>query len=128
MTQIRYTYATTLAFSTGDVPETDEVEVEVSFTVAWGSPGTGRPYYGPPENYDEGSPDEVEDLRLMSVNGATKSCPVDAFGAGAVNQEFEAAILQQVAQSHTEGMLEAARDREAYWAGEAADYRREASR
>lgn len=124
----RYTYTCTLPYSTGTVPEADEMDVEVSFSVAWGSPGTGRPYYGPPENYDEGSPDEVEDLRLMTVNGATKPFPEEAFGAGEINQEFEAAILQQIAQSHTDGMLEIARDREAYWADEAADYRREASR
>ena len=122
----RYTYAATLPYSTGDVPEVDEMEVEVSFTVSWGSTGTGRPYYGPPENYDEGSPDEVEDLRLERVDGVAKPLPADAFGAGDVNQEFEAAILQEIAQNHTEGMLEAARDREDYWADDAADYRREA--
>ena len=123
----RYTYACTLPYSTGTVPEVEEMEVEVSFSVAWGSAGTGRSYYGPPENYDEGSPDEVEDLRLVSVDGATKPFPADAFGAGKANQEFEGAILQQIAQSHMEGMLEAARDREAYWADDAADYRREAA-
>lgn len=114
----RYTYATTLAYSTGDVPETDEVEVEVSFTVAWGSPGSGRPYYGPVENYDEGSPSEVEDLKLMSIDGI----------GGPFDQHDEAAILQTLAQNHTEAMLEEASDREAYWADDAADHRREASR
>lgn len=114
----RYTYATTLAYSTGEIPEADEVEVEVSYTVAWGSSGTGRPYYGPPENYDEGSPDEAEDLRLLSV---------DSVG-GPFDQHDEAAILQEVAQNHIEAMLEEAREREAYWEDDAADYSREASR
>lgn len=104
----RYSYATTLAYSTGDVPEVDEVEVEVSFTVAWGAPGTGRPYYGPVELYDEGSPDEVEDLRLLSVDGV----------GGPFDQHDEAAILQEIAQNHIEAMLEEARDREAAWAPE----------
>lgn len=102
----RYTYATSLDFSTGEVPEVDEVEVEVSFTVAWGSPGTGRPYYGPVELYDEGSPDAVEDLKLLSVDGI----------GGPFDQHDEAAILQAIAQNHTEPMLEEARDREAAWA------------
>lgn len=64
MTQ-RYTYATTLSWG-GDTP-TAEVEVEVSFTVAWGSAESGR--FGPPENYDPGAPDEVEDVRLEKVEG-----------------------------------------------------------
>lgn len=114
----RYTYATTLSYSTGEVPETDEVEVEVSFTVAWGSPGTGRPYYGPVELYDEGSPDEVEDLTLRSIDGV----------GGPFDQHDEAAILQALAMNHVEAMLEAARDREDYWSDDDVDYRREACR
>lgn len=112
----RYTYACTLPYSTGDVPEVEEMDVEVSFSVAWGSTGTGRPYYGPPENYDEGSPDEVEDLRLERVNDAARPSPAGGFGSTEVNQEFEAAILQEVAQNHTEAMLEEARQCEAAWA------------
>lgn len=114
----RYTYATTLAYSTGAVPETDEVDVEVSFTVAWGSSGTGTPYYGPPENYDPGSPDEVEDLKLLSIDGV----------GGPFDQHDEAAILQEIAQNHTTAMLEEATAREDYWAGTAADARLEARR
>lgn len=102
----RYTYATTLAYSTGDIPEADEVEVEVSFTVAWGSPGTGTPYFGPPENYDPGSPDEVEDLILLSMDGV----------GGPFDQHAEAAILQEIAQNHVEAMLQEARETEAAWA------------
>lgn len=61
----RYTYACTLSWG-GDTP-TAEVEVEVSYTVAWGSPETGN--YGPPEDYDPGSPSVVEDIRLEKVEG-----------------------------------------------------------
>lgn len=96
----RYTYATTLAYSTGDVPEADEVEVEVSFTVAWGSPETGN--YGPPEDFDPGAPDEVEDLKLLSVDGV----------GGPFDQEVEAAILQQIAINHAEAMIAEARESE----------------
>lgn len=108
-----YRYTTTLAFSTGDVPEADEVEIEVSFTVAWGSPET-------PPTYSHGGlpadPDEVNDITLLSVDGV----------GGPFDQHDEAAILQTIAMNHTEAMLEAANDREAYWADDAADYRREA--
>lgn len=102
----RYTYATTLTFSTGVVPEVDEVEVEVSFTVAWGSPETGAGYMADPYKYDPGSPDEIEDLTLRSVDGV----------GGPFDQHDEAAILQEVAQNHTDAMLQEARDREAAWA------------
>ena len=61
----RYTYATCLNWG-GDEP-TAEIEVEVSYTVAWGSAETGR--FGVPEDYDPGSPDEVEDLRVEKIDG-----------------------------------------------------------
>jgi len=61
----RYSYATTLSWG-GDEP-TAEVEVVVSFTVAWGSPETGR--FGPPENYDPGCPHEVEDIWVEMIDG-----------------------------------------------------------
>ena len=63
------------------------------------------------------APDEVEDLKLLSIDGV----------GGPFDQHDEAAILQAVAQNHTEAMLEEANDREAYWADDAADYRREAA-
>jgi hypothetical protein len=102
----RYAYATTLEYSTGDAPEVDEVEVEVSYTVAWGSPESGAGYLADPYKYDPGSPDEVEDLTLRSIDGV----------GGPFDQETEAAILQQIAINHTEAMLQEARDREAAWA------------
>ena len=61
----RYTYACTLAWG-GDVP-TAEIEVECSYSVAWGSPETGR--NGPPELYDPGGASCVEDIKILTVNG-----------------------------------------------------------
>lgn len=61
----RYTYTTTLNWG-GDTP-TAEIEVTVSYTMAWGSPETGR--YGLPEHYDPGSASEVEDITLDLVEG-----------------------------------------------------------
>jgi len=61
----RYTYSTCLNWG-GDVP-TCEIDVTVSFTVSPGSPESGR--FGPPELYDPGSPAEVEDIRVESIDG-----------------------------------------------------------
>jgi len=104
----RYRYATTLSFGSDGEPNYSEVEVEVSFTVAWGSPETGAGYMADPYKYDPGSPDEVEDLRLEQVDGRHPN--------EATDQEAEALILQEIAQNHTEAMLQEARDREAAWA------------
>jgi hypothetical protein len=70
-----YRYATTVAFLD------DELEVEVAFDVAWGSPETGR--FGPPEHYDPGSGDVVEDVRLVKVGDQTSGW----------DEALEAAIL-----------------------------------
>lgn len=112
----RYRFATTASLGTDGEDDFQEIEVEVSFSVAWGSPGTGRPYYGPVELYDEGSPDEIEDVRLELVDGAPRPEPFAAFGAGLCNQEFEAAVLQDFAEKHGDAMLEEARERELAWA------------
>lgn len=102
----RYTYATTLAYSTGNVPEVDEVDVEVSYTVTWGRPET-------PPAYDHGGlpadPDEIDDLKLLSVDGV----------GGPFDQHDEAAILQEIAQNHFAAMLEEAADsdHQMEWAG-----------
>lgn len=102
MSGTRYTYATTLAYSTGDVPEVDEVEVEVSYTVTWGAPET-------PPAYDHGGlpadPDEINDLTLITIDGV----------GGPFDQHDEAAILQEIAQNHADNMLQEARDCEAAW-------------
>lgn len=86
MTQ-RYTYATTLSWG-GDVP-TAEVEVEVSFTVAWGSEPSG--HHGPPEDYDPGAPHEVEDVRLEKVEG--KPRPWGMYDGYIANEDDEFATV-----------------------------------
>lgn len=67
MSARRYTYACTITFGQDGEPGYSEVEVEVSYSVAWGSPESG--WFGPPENYDPGSGDVVEDIRLEKVKG-----------------------------------------------------------
>ena len=65
----RYRYAACLGFGTDGEADYCEIDVEVSYSVAWGSPGTPTPYFGPAELYDPGSPHEVEDIRLETVDG-----------------------------------------------------------
>ncbi|UPT53156.1 hypothetical protein [Synechococcus phage Ssp-JY42] len=110
----RYTYAASLSWG-GDEP-TAELEVEVSFSVAWGQPESGR--FGRPEDYDPGAASEVEDLKLLSVDGV----------GGPFDQHDEAAILQEIAQNHAQAMLqEAAEDdagrRDSYLEAEADERR-----
>lgn len=50
--------------------EGSEFDVKVSYTVAWGSPETGR--FGPVEGYDPGSASEVENIKVLSVQGLTE--------------------------------------------------------
>ena len=98
----RYTYAASLSFG-GDAP-TAELEVEVDFTVEWGSPESGRS--GRPEDYDPGSPSIVEDIKVLKINGrsgpfekATVDAIVDALETGLHDEMLEAA----------EGQIEAGR-------------------
>lgn len=98
----RYRYATTLDFGE------DEHEVEVSYTVAWGQPESGRGYMADPYLYDPGSPDEVECLRVELIDGK----PAEDRPA-----TFRAMILDALdREPHTTDMLQEARDREAAWA------------
>lgn len=109
----RYTYSTCLNWG-GDVP-TAEIEVTVSFTVSPGSPESGR--FGPPELYDPGSPAEVEDIRVESIDGRS------------VEQSpgLLIPILEKLEDLHDElrdAMLVEAAEQDVADADEAADFRR----
>jgi hypothetical protein len=97
MTQ-RYTYTTTLSW--GGYTPTAELEVEVSYSVAWGSAGTGSPYYGPPENYDPGSPDEIEDVSIITING--KPGPWDLSYGWLTSEQDVAMVLDKLEGDHDE--------------------------
>ncbi len=99
----RYTYACTLSFGVDGEPTYSEVEAEFSYTVSPGSPETGR--FGPPEDYDPGSPAVVEDVRLEKVEG--KPRPWD-MGYGFIpDDEFATDCEEKVGGSdhHLEAML-----------------------
>lgn len=121
----RYTYATTLTWG-GDEP-TAEVEVEVSYTVAWGSPATG--HYGPPENYDPGAGDEVEDIRLEKVEGKPRPWGMyygyianedDAFATDCIEkiegcERHLEAMIQEAAETDDDDANERAREHLTDW-------------
>lgn len=89
----RYTYGTCISFGDDGEPGYCEVDVEVSYEVAWGSPETGR--FGPPEDYDPGSPSIVEDIRVETVDGAKRPWGrIPAFAGG--DDELAEMILAKI--------------------------------
>ena len=93
----RYTYATCLNWG-GDEP-TAELEVEVSFSVAWGSPESGR--FGPPEDYDPGSGAVVEDIRVHTVESMERPWRLHPGGDDALAAE----IIAKLEMDHEAEML-----------------------
>lgn len=85
----RYTYAFCLDLGH------EEMEVEASFSVEWGSPESGR--FGPPERYDPGSPTVVEDIRIDKI-----SCSVPDYPA------MVSALIAELEENHTAAMIETA--------------------
>lgn len=65
----RYTYETTVALESGGQAEGAEFDVKVEFSVAWGSTPTPTYYMIDPAKYDPGSDSEVEDIKVLSVEG-----------------------------------------------------------
>lgn len=63
-----YQYSTCLSFGTDGEADYAEVDVTISYDVVWGSEESGR-FSGPPENYDPGSPDEIESIAVLEIDG-----------------------------------------------------------
>lgn len=107
----RYIYACTLSWG-GDEP-TAEVEVEFSYTVAWGSAPSGMS--GPPENYDPGSPDEVEDIRLETVEGKPRPWGMYSGYIPDEDNAFATECVEKIegCDSHLEAMINEASEAEA---------------
>lgn len=118
-----YKYACELSWG-GDTP-TAELEVECSYTVAWGSSESGR-YSGPPEDYDPGSPAVVEDIKILTVGG--KPWPVDlSYGFQTPAQDHDM-LVNKLEMEHEEAMIREAVETEADRADDAAQDRFEAMR
>lgn len=86
----RYTYEATVQF--GGLKEDREFDVKVSFSVAWGSPECGR--FGPPEDYDCGSPDEVEDIRVETIEGKADGWGLAFAGGYMTDAQFAADVIE----------------------------------
>jgi hypothetical protein len=91
----RYFYSTCLMFGTDGEADHVELDVTVSFTVAWGSPESGR-YGGPPEDYDPGSPDEVEDVQLVEPTGLSASNLADVLSR--MEDDVHTAAMAEIAR------------------------------
>ena len=97
-----YRYAATLSWG-GDTP-TAEIEVECAYSVAWGSPASG--HHGPPEDYDPGAGDVVEDIRILTVDG--KPWPVDLSYRFQTPAQDHQMLVDELEMHHEEAMIEAA--------------------
>lgn len=117
-----YTYACELSWG-GDVP-TAELEITCSYAVAWGSPECGQ--MGPPEDYDPGSGDTVEDIKILTVGG--EPWPVDlSYGFQTPAQDHEM-LVDKLESDHTDAMVAEAHEVEAAREDDAADDRFERMR
>lgn len=65
-----YKYCATIELDDGH-----EVEATVSYEVYWGQPESGN--YGPPEDYDPGCPDEIEDVKIIKYDGLFASKAIE---------------------------------------------------
>lgn len=106
--------------------EASEFEVALTFTVAWGSPETGR--FGRVEDYDPGSDSEVEDIKVVEINGLTSGWG-EAFACGfETDQQIADAIIEALTDADFDRMLVEASEEAAADAVEAAEYRAESRR
>lgn len=117
-----YRYACTLSWG-GDEP-TAELEVECSYSVAWGSSESGR--LGPPEDYDPGSGDVVEDIKILSVDG--RPWPVDISYGFQTDAQSHEMLVEKLESDHETAMLQEAIEAEAARADADADDRFERMR
>lgn len=120
----RYTYAASLSWG-GDEP-TAELEVEVSFSVAWGQPESGR--FGRPEDYDPGAASVVEDIRVEKINDLPTDEYLKRGGGEYMPGETVRQIIDKLEMDHEQDMLvEAAEDdaarRDSYLEAEADERR-----
>ena len=101
MNERRYTYAASLSWG-GDEP-TAELEVEVSYTVAWGTPESGR--FGRPEDYDPGAASVVEDIRVETIDGLPLAEALKRGSGEYMPGETVRMIVDKLEMDHEQDML-----------------------
>ena len=111
----RFTYTTSMNFG-GDTP-TWEGETEVSFTF---TPGRPAQTYGPPENCYPAETDEVDDIRVETIDGRKPDL------GDFYERSFAEAIIAEIEIDHWEDLIETANAELANDAWDRADYERDA--
>ena len=119
----RFTHYTTVRLSEG---EAGEFEVTLTFSVAWGSPSSG--HFGRPENYDPGCDSQIEDIKVIEINGLTSGWG-EAFACGfQTDQQIADDIIEALTDADLDAMLVEAGEDAFADAVEAAEYRAESRR
>lgn len=104
--------------------EGSEFDVKASYTVAWGSPEAGR--FGPVEGYDPGSADEVENIKVLTIEGLTEGWG-ERFAFGfQTDAQIAETIIEALTNDHADRMLHEAAEEDDGRRDEAAEYRAEA--
>jgi len=118
-----FTHYTTVNLGNG---EAGEFDVKLTFSVAWGSPPSGLS--GPPENYDPGCGDEIEDIKVVEIEGLTSGWG-KAFAMGyQTDEQIAAAVIEALTDADLDRMLVEASEEAADEAAYAAEYRAESRR
>lgn len=110
-----YKFSTCLSFGTDGEADYREIDVTISYNVAWGSPESGR-FSGPPEDYDPGSASEIEDIAVVELDSRTPDgsdkhaidAILDEFASG----KFDEDLLAAAADSEDARRPDDHRDRE----------------
>lgn len=119
----RFTHYTTVRLS---ADEGGEFDVTLTYSVAWGSPETGR--FGPVEGYDPGSDSEVEEIKVVEIDGLTSGWG-KAFAMGyQTDEQIAAAVIEALTDADLDRMLVEASEEAADEAAYAAEYRAESRR
>ncbi len=119
----RFTHYTTVRLS---ADEGGEFDVTLTYSVAWGSPEVGR--FGPVEGYDPGSDSEVEDIKVVEIEGLTEGWG-KAFAFGyQTDEQIADAVIEALTDRDYDAMLVEASEEAAAHAIEAAEYRAESRR
>lgn len=106
----RYTFETTVALEGGGQADGAEFDVKVEFSVAWGSAPTPTSYMMDPRLYDPGSDSEVEDIKVVAVEGLTEGWG-KAFAMGYQTDQKLADTI--IAALDEDDLLTSAREEEA---------------
>lgn len=119
----RFTHYATVSLGAS---EASEFDVTLTFSVAWGSPETGR--FGRPEDYDPGCGSEVENIKVVSIEGLTSGWG-KAFAMGyQTDEQVAAEVIEALTEAQLDAMLVEASEEAAAEAIEAAEYRAESRR